>query len=182
MLSRNILRSSLRALPRTIPRPLPRAPFPRTFQQPTPLAALRFASGGPRSPRIKHIRYNPDEVARARPLISEEQIRNGVRHPGTTLVAVVLFGGGVYFYVSNLETVPVSGRRRFNCYSEERVEEEGKMMYRMIMQQDQNSILPAWDPRTRMVERVMTKLIPASGLENVDVGLPWRDYVGSGKG
>lgn len=89
------------------------------------------------------------------------------------MIAVVLFSGGVYFYVSNLETVPVSGRRRFNCYSEERVKEEGKMMYRMIMQQDKDAILPAWDPRTRMVERVMTKLIPASGLEHVD----WEVHV-----
>lgn len=181
MLSRSMLRCSFRALPRPTPRPLPRTPFPRMFQQPTPLNTLRFASrGGPRPLRIKHIRYNPDEVQRARPLISEEQIRNGVRHPGTKLVAIVLFGGGVFFYVSNLETVPVSGRRRFNCYSEGRVEEEGTMMYKMIMQQDKDSILPAWDPRTRMVERVMTKLIPASGLEHVNVGLLWRGYAGNG--
>lgn len=183
MLSRSILRNSFRALPRILSRPLPRTPFPRMFQQPTPLNTLRFASGrGPRPLRIKHIRYNPDEVERARPLISEEQIRNGFRHPGTSLIAVVLFGGGVYFYVSNLETVPISGRRRFNCYSEERVEEEGKMMYRMIMQQDKDAILPAWDPRTRMVERVMTKLIPASGLEHVDVGLPGRHRGGNSNG
>jgi metalloendopeptidase OMA1, mitochondrial len=78
----------------------------------------------------------------------------------------------VVFYVSNLETVPVSGRRRFNCYSEESVEREGEMMYRMIMQDNRDAILPAWDPRTRMVERVMAKLIPASGLENVNVWTP----------
>jgi metalloendopeptidase OMA1, mitochondrial len=98
------------------------------------------------------------------------------------LIAVVLFGGGVYFYVSNLETVLVSGRTRFNCCSEERVEKEGKMLYRMIMQQDMNAILPAWDPRTMMVERVMTKLIPASGLEHVDVGLPGRHCCGNNNG
>jgi hypothetical protein len=92
------------------------------------------------------------------------------------VLAVVVFGGGVYFYVSHLETVPVSGRRRFNCYSEDRVEEEGKMMYNMIMQQDRDAILPAWDPRTRMVQRVMNKLIPASGLEHVNVGLP-KEFV-----
>jgi hypothetical protein len=118
---------------------------------------------------MKHYRYNPDEVRRAKPLISEEQIRNGFTHPGTKLLFIVLGVGGVFFYVSNLETVPVSGRRRFNCYSEESVEAEGQMMYKMIMQDNRDSILPAWDPRTRMVERVMTKLIPASGLENVNV-------------
>ncbi len=66
----------------------------------------------------------------------------------------------------------MSGRRRFNCYSEETVEAEGQRMYRMIMDESQNALLPAWDPRSRMVERVMAKLIPASGLEDVNVGLP----------
>jgi hypothetical protein len=73
------------------------------------------------------------------------------------------------FYFANLETVPVSGRRRFNCYSDAYVEAEGQRMYNMIMHESQGSLLPAWDPRTKMVERVMAKLIPASGLENVDV-------------
>lgn len=33
-------------------------------------------------------------------------------------MGVVIFGGGA-FYVYNLETVPVSGRRRFNFFSAE---------------------------------------------------------------
>jgi metalloendopeptidase OMA1, mitochondrial len=174
MLSQNILRSSFRALPRTIPRPLPRTPFPRISQQPTPLHTPRFASQGPRSTRVKHYRYNPDEVQRAKPLISEEQIRNGFRHPGTKLLFLSVGAGGVIFYVSNLETVPVSGRRRFNCYSEASVEEEGKMMYKMIMHDNRDAILPSWDPRTRTVERVMEKLIPASGLEDANV---WAQHI-----
>ena len=171
MLSRSILRSSLRALPRTIARSRPRTPFPRFFQQSKPLNTLRFASGGPRPPRIIHYKYNPEEIQRAKPLVSEEQIRNGFRHPGTKLLFLALGSGGIIFYVSNLETVPVSGRRRFNCYSEESVEAEGQMLYKMIMQDNRQAILPEWDPRTRMVERVMRKLIPASGLEDVNVGL-----------
>jgi len=51
------------------------------------------------------------------------------------------------------------------------VEAEGQMLYKMIMQDNRQAILPEWDPRTRMVERVMRKLIPASGLENVNVRL-----------
>lgn len=70
----------------------------------------------------------------------------------------------------------MSGRRRFNCYSEAHVEKEGRRMYNMVMQESHNSLLPAWDPRTRMVERVMAKLIPASGLENVDVW-SFRDMI-----
>jgi hypothetical protein len=126
---------------------------------------------------MKYYRYNPDEVRRAKPLISKEQIRNRFTRPRTKLLFIVLGVGGVYFYVSNLETVPVSKRRRFNCYSEESVEAEGQMMYKMIMQDNRDSILPAWDPRTKMVERVMTKLIPASGLENVKV---WAQQISTG--
>ena len=51
------------------------------------------------------------------------------------------------------------------------MEAEGQMLYKMIMQDNRQAILPEWDPRTRMVERVMRKLIPASGLEDVNVGL-----------
>jgi hypothetical protein len=79
----------------------------------------------------------------------------------------------VVFYLSNLETVPVSGRRRFNCYSDAAVEEEGERLYRMIMQQNRNSILPEFDPRTRQVRRVMERLIPNSGLKGVN----WEVHV-----
>lgn len=67
----------------------------------------------------------------------------------------------------------MSGRKRFNCYSEDSVEQEGQMMYQKIMQETQGAILPSWDSRTRMVERVMNRLIPASGLEHVN----WEVYV-----
>ena len=41
-------------------------------------------------------------------------------------------------------------------------------MYRMIMQEatQAGALLPEWDQRSRMVQRVMDRLIPASGLEN----------------
>lgn len=85
---------------------------------------------------------------------------------------VAVAGAGV-FYFSNIEEVPVSGRRRFNCYSEEAVEEQGSIMYNNIMADARNAIIPSWEPRARMVERVMKRLIPASGLEHVD----WEVYV-----
>lgn len=46
-------------------------------------------------------------------------------------------------------------------------------MYRKIMEETRNAILPSWDPRTRMVDRVMERLIPASGLEHVN----WEVHV-----
>lgn len=101
-------------------------------------------------------------------------------NPKTKWVFILAFGSAVVFYVSNLETVPVSGRRRFNCFSDESVEEEGQRMYSMIMDDAKQAILPDWDPRVRMVKRVMERLIPASGLEDV----PWEVNViqSNGKG
>ncbi|KAE8453942.1 hypothetical protein EG329_007718 [Mollisiaceae sp. DMI_Dod_QoI] len=73
----------------------------------------------------------------------------------------------------NTEAVPVSGRRRFNCFNDESVEEEGKMMYDMIMREQGGRLLPQWDRRTRQVKRVMERLIPASGVSNVE----WEVHV-----
>jgi hypothetical protein len=81
---------------------------------------------------------------------------------------VLLTSGGIWFYVSNLEEVPVSHRRRFNIYRPEDVEGEGVRMYQQILQQYNGAILPEWDHRSRMVHRVMKRLITANGLENVD--------------
>jgi hypothetical protein len=48
-------------------------------------------------------------------------------------------------------------------------------MYRMIMQEaiQAGALLPEWDKRSRMVNRVMERLIPASGLEDVS----WEVHV-----
>ena len=48
------------------------------------------------------------------------------------------------------------------------MEREGERMYRMVMQDamSQGALVPAWDKRSRMVQRVMDRLIPASGLED----------------
>jgi len=72
------------------------------------------------------------------------------------------------FYVSNIEEVPVSGRKRFNCYSEQSVEQEGERMYAMIMQQNQGAVLSLLDSRHRQVQRVMNRLIKAEGLDDID--------------
>jgi hypothetical protein len=87
---------------------------------------------------------------------------------------VVICGTGIFYY-TNLEYVPVSGRRRFNCFSDEYIQEEGKMMYDIIMQENRGAVLPEWDSRSRQVKRVMEKLIPASGVQDVAV-LPSHHY------
>jgi hypothetical protein len=55
------------------------------------------------------------------------------------------------------------------------VEREGQRMYRQVMQEaiQQGALLPASDRRSKMVQRVMSRLIPASGLWNKD----WEVHV-----
>jgi metalloendopeptidase OMA1, mitochondrial len=75
--------------------------------------------------------------------------------------------GGVVggFYIYNLETVPVSGRRRFNIISPKTEEELGKQQYQQVLAQYRGQLVSDWDPRVRMVRRVMERLIPVSGLQ-----------------
>ncbi|KAG0652353.1 metalloendopeptidase OMA1 [Hyphodiscus hymeniophilus] len=173
MISRHLLRA-IRPLniPRTVPRIFPKPTLPNAS-----LAFRRFESQfrryppppPPRKPdRIIHTRWDPEHARNAKPLFSDRQLGSAVVSPPALVMIVVVVGGGAIYYVSNLEEVPVSGRRRFNCYSDASVEREGEMMYKMVMQDAINngSLLPEWDKRSRMVQRVMERLIPASGLQD----------------
>ncbi|KAI9782346.1 MAG: hypothetical protein M1839_005219 [Geoglossum umbratile] len=84
--------------------------------------------------------------------------------PAVRYTAVCVLGAGVYFYTSNLEEVPVSGRRRFNVVSPENEEEMAKQMYQQVLREYGNKVLPAYHPDSRLVQRVLNRLIPASGL------------------
>jgi len=81
--------------------------------------------------------------------------------------------GAVGFIGYNIETVPVSGRRRFNWVSPAQEEEMGKQQYGQIIQEFQGKILSRWHPHTMMVHRVLNRLIPASGL----AGQEWEVHV-----
>jgi len=187
MFSRNVLRS-LPSLPRTptTSRCL-RQPFPR--QKPSSISR-RFESGFPPPPppprrpdkilpprgrpeKKIYTRYDPEEARRAKPLITVEAVRNAATSRSTKTVVIIAAGSAVIFYFTHLEEVPVSGRKRFMCYSDASVEEQGRVLYNMVMQEAGRAILPSWDPRVRMVNRVMKRLIPASGLEHVD----WEVHV-----
>lgn len=63
-----------------------------------------------------------------------------------------------------MEEVPITGRRRFNCYSKEEMAEQGASIYRDIMEEEGEYILPQSDPIVQSVERVLKRLLPASGL------------------
>ena len=54
------------------------------------------------------------------------------------------------FYWWNLETVPVSGRKRFNCMSDWVVDRAGKAAFEvlvMMLEEEGTKPLPEWDPR-----------------------------------
>lgn len=70
--------------------------------------------------------------------------------------------GGIYVY--NLETVPVSGRRRFNVISAEFEKQQGDQMYQDLLQEYRGQLLPPHDSRVQMVQRVLDRLIPHSGM------------------
>ena len=78
-------------------------------------------------------------------------------------------GGGIFYY-TNLERVPVSGRLRFNCVPEFFLEKRGQDGFQMIMQEFGSRVLPPNHPYSRLVNRVLERLIPASGLD----GLKWE--------
>jgi metalloendopeptidase OMA1, mitochondrial len=98
----------------------------------------------------------------ARPLLSPSAFKS----PSFKWIIALSIGGATIFYFTHIETVPVSGRKRFNCFSEESAEAQGEMAYRQILEQERRlgKILGEWDPRTRMVHRVMAKLIEGGDL------------------
>lgn len=75
------------------------------------------------------------------------------------------------FYFLNSQTVPVTGRRRFNFLSDKYVEYAHARAADEVVQmvRDQGGwFLSEWDPRTIVVKRVMRKLIRVSGLSSLD--------------
>ncbi|EGY13470.1 hypothetical protein VD0004_g8804 [Verticillium dahliae] len=161
--------------PGPVPRCVPRPRYPPT--QATLTAARRLFSHGPRRPWLHNDAH--DRLRSARPIFTADNVRRTVRSPRTHTVVVVavLAAGGFYF--SNLQTVPVSGRRRFNCFADETVAELSAQQVRQIeleVERQGGRFLPAWDPRTRLVERVMARLIPVSG----GGALPRDEHDGAG--
>ncbi|KAI9375205.1 peptidase family M48-domain-containing protein [Aspergillus egyptiacus] len=79
--------------------------------------------------------------------------------------------GGVYVY--NLDTVEMTGRRRFNCVSHQQELSMGLQSYNEVMQQVRGRILPESHPVTIMVNRVLARLIPLAPIDGAD----WKVHV-----
>lgn len=71
---------------------------------------------------------------------------------------------GSAFYVYNLEEVPITHRRRFNCLSPATERQVlGDAGYQGLLREYQGKILPESHPHTRMVTRVVERLLPSVG-------------------
>lgn len=79
-------------------------------------------------------------------------------------IGITVVGGGAFYYV-NLETVPISGRRRFNCISPETEQSMSDQQVGQVLKQYQGHILPPNHPAAVLCQRVLDRLIQAAGLE-----------------
>ncbi|KAK0613468.1 peptidase family M48-domain-containing protein [Immersiella caudata] len=135
-------------------------------QKPSPL---------PPPPR-PYATYRDPHGREIRPLITSDSVSRAARTPGTYVIIGIAVSGAFIFYFSNLETVPVSGRTRFNVYGSDTVREAGEMQYKATLYELERAgarILPDWDWKTVRVKRVMRKLIPFSGM----AGENWEIFV-----
>ncbi|KAI9209631.1 peptidase family M48-domain-containing protein [Polychytrium aggregatum] len=77
------------------------------------------------------------------------------------------------YYLSHLETVPMSGRTRFIDMTPEQEEQMGREAYHSVIQQYQHKILPWNHPHSVIVRKVAQRIIQVSGMNNVE----WEVYV-----
>ncbi|KAK3672009.1 metalloendopeptidase [Recurvomyces mirabilis] len=77
----------------------------------------------------------------------------------------LLAGGTATLYVANLEKVPVSDRYRFRIIPYSWEAWQGQQMYQQTMQEFGRKLMPPTSREHRMVQAVMERLIPHSGLE-----------------
>ncbi|KAH8881541.1 hypothetical protein GQ53DRAFT_471920 [Thozetella sp. PMI_491] len=150
----------------------------------SPAAALRrsvtvFSRAGFRSAAQRRFYYDPADprLRNAKPLFwSWQTPRRVLRQPGTRTVAFFAVLAAAAFFFANLETVPISGRTRFNCFSADIIRVIGEAQYEKVLEEIKKSgtrILPSWDLRTRRVQRVMSRLIPFSGMVDEE----WEIFV-----
>ncbi|KOS20131.1 Mitochondrial metalloendopeptidase OMA1 [Escovopsis weberi] len=110
----------------------------------------------------------------ARPLVPDalaNKFTAAGRGRNSRALAAAAAAAAVVFYLLNSQTVPVTGRRRFNFLSDALVASAySKAADQIIAQVEAQGgrFLSDWDPRTMLVKRVMKRLIPVSGMEDLD--------------
>lgn len=121
---------------------------------------------------------SPEELQRrlrsARPLVSHNaasRFENAGRGRHSKLFVVACAAAAAVFYFANSQTVPISGRRRFNFLSDNFLEVLGSANAEAVVQEIEEQggrFLSERDPRVRTVIRVMERLIPVSGMADME--------------
>ncbi|KAK4104171.1 hypothetical protein N658DRAFT_245316 [Parathielavia hyrcaniae] len=179
-ISLNRLQQRCAAQPPLLRRSLfPPRPSPPPFQ--SQYRAYNYNNNGPPPPHDPLAREQ--RLRAASPLVRWRGWR-ALNTPSTYTIAAVSAAAALIFYFAHLETVPVSGRTRFNVYSADSVRRAGDVEYRRLLWDLERGgvvLLPAWDPRAVRVRRVMERLIPFSGLAEEEGGegrkKEWEVYV-----
>ncbi|EGX93631.1 mitochondrial metalloendopeptidase OMA1 [Cordyceps militaris CM01] len=102
--------------------------------------------------------------------------REAASGPQSKVAVAAVMLAAVVFYVWNSQTIPLTGRSRFNFLSDEIAERMHPRAVQSILKQVYEAggyILPENDTRTRIVKNVMRRLIPVSGLADLE----WEIYV-----
>lgn len=125
----------------------------------------------------QHRPYHEDPHERlrsAKPLVSNAlagKFTNAGTGRGSRTLVIAAVAAAIAFYVYNSQTVPATGRRHFNFLSDALVAQAYSRAAEAIVRQVEEQgghFLSDWDPRAILVQRVMKRLIPVSGMENLD--------------
>ncbi|RSL76356.1 hypothetical protein CEP51_010022 [Fusarium floridanum] len=139
-----------------------------------------FSKCPPRlSQQQRHDKDPYERLREARPLVPDPVARKftqagSSRNSRLMVIATVLAAVG--FYLFNSQTVPITGRRRFNFLSDTVVARVYSKAVKETIEQVRaqgGHFLSDWDPRTRLVKRVMSRLIPVSGMADLN----WEIFV-----
>ncbi|RHZ89749.1 hypothetical protein Glove_11g57 [Diversispora epigaea] len=78
-----------------------------------------------------------------------------------------------FYYVSHLETVPISNRRRFMDVTPKQEELMAQQAFKQVISHYQKHILYPSDPRVRYVKQVAERIIRVSGMQDLN----WEIFV-----
>ncbi|KXS12286.1 hypothetical protein M427DRAFT_114161 [Gonapodya prolifera JEL478] len=119
---------------------------------------------------------NPSKpsLEEARSVIREHnRERRSKRRRFATYVSASVLALSAGYYLMHLDTVPISGRIRFLDVTPQEEQWLAGVLYNELISDNQDNLLSEWNPLTLMVAGVAKRLIPVSGLTNLD----WKVHV-----
>jgi hypothetical protein len=155
-------------------------PIPHAFGRPNALHPPPILSKAPR-PILRHApgpQRAPFSAGPGRPSYRQNAaslLRRWAARPTFLYEVGGVSGAAGLFYYSNLETVPMSGRTRFNVLSPEYEREMGRSSYSAIIKEFNGHILPGFAPEAQRVRRVLARLVEGLGKLDAEMSLAVGD-------